>query len=105
MNKWKIAFWVTIIIFLVTLGICFKKILDQSITLSRTQYDYFIIENDLKILSNIIVDTDISKKHVQQYIFNNRTRIDYMKFNGETISLDRVTLIFKNDKLFKLKMH
>ena len=101
MNKWKIAFWVCLTLLLLVTAFSTYSIVDQGVTLTHMKEGYTDTENDLDNISKIINETDFSKNQIktalkQHYLF------EYMEFDKDTVSLDRVELIFKDEKLFKV---
>ncbi len=55
-------------------------------------------QNDLEQLIEIINKTDLSKEQIQRELKEHRL-FEYMNFKLDTISLDRVILIFEKEKL------
>jgi hypothetical protein len=100
-NKWKIAFWgcLTVLILVTAFGV--YSMFDQAVTLTYQKEGYTNTENDLDNLIEIVNNTDLTKSHIQKELKGHRL-YEYMDFKTDTISLDRVTLIFKSDKLFKV---
>jgi hypothetical protein len=74
------------------------SIIDQAVTLTYQKEGYTDIENDLDNLIEIINKTDLTKMQIQQELKDHRL-YEYMDFKKDTISLDRVLLIFDNNKL------
>ena len=101
MNKWKIAFWVCLMILFVVTAFGFYSIFDQSATLTYQKEGYTDTANDLDNLIEIINKTDLTKIQIEKELKGHRL-YNYMDFKTDTISLDRVTLVFKDDKLFKV---
>jgi hypothetical protein len=98
MNKWKIAFWVclTVLIFVTAIGV--YSIINQAVILTYQKEGYTETENDLDNLIEIINRTDLTKTQIQKKLKDHRL-YDYMDFKTDTISLDRVLLIFENNRL------
>jgi len=104
MNKWKSAFWICLTLLAVVTGISVYSIIDQGVTITYMREGYTDVENDLDNLSKIINKTDFSKTQIKKTLRQHHL-FEYMDFNKDTISLDKVALIFKNDKLFKVTNH
>lgn len=101
MNKWKIAFWVCLtVLFLVAIYSVYT-IVDQGVTLTYQKEGYTDTDSDLNDLIEIINKTDLSKFEIEKELTDHRL-YNYMDFKTDTISLERVTLIFHDDKLFKI---
>lgn len=101
MNKWKIAFWICLSALILVTAIGVYSIIDQAVTLTYQKEGYVETENDLDNLIDIVNETDLSKSQIQKELEDHRLQ-EYMNFNTDTILLDRVTLIFKSNKLFKV---
>ena len=101
MNKWKIAFWVCLTVLLLVTAFSVYSIIDQAVTLTYQKEGYTDTENDLDNLIEIINKTDLTKTQIEKELKDHRL-YEYMNFKKDTISLDRVTLIFQSDKLFKV---
>lgn len=101
MNKWKLAFGCCFTVLVIVTVVGIYSIIDQSVTLTYMKEGYTNTENDLESILNIINKTDQSKEQIKKVLKTHKL-YEYMNFNNDTISLDRVTLIFKNDKLFKV---
>jgi hypothetical protein len=98
MNKWKIAFWVCLTALLLVTAFGVYSIIDQAVTLTYQKEGYTDTENDLDQLIEIINKTDLTKKQIETELKDHRL-FEYMDFKSDTISLDRVLLIFENEKL------
>ena len=98
MNKWKIAFWCCLTVLILVTILSFYSVIDQGVTLTYQKEGYTDTENDLDQLIEIIKKTDLTKSQIKNELKNHKL-YEYMNFNSDTISLDRVLLIFENDKL------
>ena len=101
MNKWKIAFWICLTVLILVTAFGVYSIIDQAVSLTYQKEGYIDTENDLDNLIDIINKTDRTKAQIQKELKDHRL-YEYMDFKKDTISLDRTTLIFKDDKLFKV---
>ena len=101
MNKWKIAFWVCFTTLFLVTAFGVYCIIDQGVTLSYMKDGYTDTENDLENITKIINETDQSKSQVKKALADHHL-FEFMNFDKDTVSLDRVSLIFKDDKLFKV---
>ncbi len=63
---------------------------------------YTDTENDLDQIIELLNKTDLTKAEIQNELKNHRL-YEYMDFKSDTISLDRVLLIFDNGKLKTIK--
>ena len=98
MNRWKIAFWTCLTTLIIVLVGGFYSILDQGTSLTYMKDGYSDTENDLDNLVKIINETDLTKRQVEKSL-NGHKLFEYMNFQSDTISLDRVNLIFKDNRL------
>ena len=98
MNKWKIAFWCCLTLLFAVTVFSVYSIIDQGVTLTYQKEGYTDTENDLDQLIEIINKTDLTKKQIQTELKDHRL-FEYMDFKSDTVSLDRVILIFENEKL------
>jgi hypothetical protein len=98
MNNWKLAFWVCLAVLIAVTLFSTYSIIDQGVTLTYQKEGYTETENDLDQLIDIINKTDLTKKQIETQLKDHRF-FEYMDFKSDTISLDRVLLIFENDKL------
>lgn len=101
MNKWKIAFWCCLTVLILLTAFSVYSIIDQAVTLSYQKEGYTDTENDLDQIIKIFNKTDLTKTQIQNILKDHRL-YEYMDFKSDTISLDRVLLIFENDKLYKV---
>jgi len=97
MNKWKIAFWICFALLVLVTMFSIYSIINQGVTLTYQKVGYTNTENDLDQLIEIIKKTDLTKLQIKNELKNHKL-YEYMNFNSDTISLDRVLLIFENDK-------
>ncbi len=98
MNKWKIAFWFCLTVLLLVTAVGVYSIIDQAVTLTYQKEGYTDTENDLDNLIEIINKTDLTKVQIQKELKDHKL-YEYMDFNSDTIPLDRVLLVFQNNKL------
>jgi len=73
-------------------------IIDQAVTLSYQKDGYLSTENDLLQLMEFINNTDLTKLQIQSELKDHRF-VEFMDFTADTVSLERVSLIFENNKL------
>ena len=98
MNKWKIAFWVCLTVLFLVTAFSVYSIIDQAVILTYQKEGYTATENDLDNLIEIINKTDLTKTQIEKELKDHRLS-EYMDFKKDTISLDRVLLVFDNSKL------
>ena len=80
----------------------FYQVIDQGVTITYMQEGYSDTENDLETLVKIINSTDLTKQEIKTELENHRLN-EFMDFKTDTVGLERVQLIFKNDKLKKVE--
>lgn len=98
MNKWKIAFWSCWLLLVAVTVLSAYLIIDQSYTLTYHKVNYEDTEKDLDQLIEIINKTNLTKKQIEREL-RNRNVFEFLDFKSDTISLNRVLLIFSNEKL------
>lgn len=101
MNKWKIAFWCCLTLLVAVTVFSVYSIIDQGVTLTYQKEGYRDTEKDLDQLIEIINKTDLTKKQIETEL-KDRKDFEFMDFKTDTISLNRVLLIFDNDRLEKI---
>jgi hypothetical protein len=101
MNKWKIAFWTCLAALIIVLIGGLYSIIDQGTSLTYLQDGYTDTENDLNTLTKIINETDLTKGQIKKSLKEHEL-FQYMNFKSDTISLDRVNLIFNDNRLTKI---
>lgn len=102
-NKWRVAFWICFVIFIVSGLFGLNIIFDQGVTITYMQKGYKETENDLRILIEFINKTNFTKVEIEESLKNHRL-FDYMNFNTDVVVLERVLLHFENDRLEKVTM-
>lgn len=63
---------------------------------------YFDTEKDLETLADLINETDLTKIEIEKALKNHRL-YEYMDFNSDTVTLERVRVIFKNGRLGRIE--
>ncbi len=101
MNKWKIAFWICLLLLVIVSSFCVYSIVDQGVSLTYMREGYTDTENDLNNLSKIITETNLSKQQIRNTLKQHHL-YEYMDFNTDTVSMDRINLVFKNDTLYEI---
>ena len=96
------AFWICFIILIATGVFGFYQIIDQGVKITYMREGYTETENDLETLVELINTTDLSKQEIETKLKNHRLK-EFMSFKTDTIELERILLIFKNDKLKKIE--
>jgi len=97
-NKWKIAFWVCLLLLIITGATGLYSIIDQGVTITYMRDGYSDTEADLGTIIQIIGHTDQTKEGIEKVLKDHRLH-EYMDFKTDTIGLERVLLIFENDTL------
>lgn len=97
-NRWKKAFWVSFILLLSVSALGLYSIIDQGVTITYMKEGYTSTENDLSTVIQIVNSNKWSKKEIKDELMGHRF-YDSLDFNRDTVSLERVDLIFSNDTL------
>ena len=95
------AFWICLTFLFVVTGFCCYSIIDQGVTITYMKEGFRNTENDLDNLSKIINETDFSKAQIKNAI-GTQNNLGNEIFNQDTIELERISLIFKENKLVKV---
>lgn len=101
-NKWKSVFWICFVILILTNLFWFYQVIDQGVTITYMQKGYSDTENDLETLVKIINSTDLTKQEIKTELENHRLN-EFMDFTTDTVRLEKVQLIFENNKLKKVE--
>jgi hypothetical protein len=101
MNKWKIAFWCCLTTLFIVVGISIYSTIDQGYSLSYLRDNYTEKETELDNVILILNETDLSKTRIEKTLKKHRIG-ESANFKSDTVSLDELKLIFRNDKLFKV---
>lgn len=98
MNKWKIAFWCCLTVMILVTVFSIYLVSDQGVALTHQKEGYVDTESDLDQLIEIVNKTDLTKIQIENELRDHRL-YEILDFKSDTISLDRVLLIFENNKL------
>ncbi len=102
-NKWKIGFWMYFTISIILILYFFAKNNSNEVTLAFTKMDKILIEQDLKMISEIVNNTDLSKPKILNEITKDKLyKIE--KIENNKIEFGRIILKFKNEKLEKIEI-
>lgn len=98
MNKWKIAFWCCLTILVLMTVFSAYSIIDQAYTLTYHKVSYDNTKSDFEDLIEIINKTDLTKSQIENEL-KNHNDYKFMNFQSDTVSLNRISIIFENGKL------
>lgn len=101
MNKWKIACWICFVTLLVVVGLSGYAILDQGVTITYMKQSYDDTDKDLDTLIEILNQAEVSKEQVIK-LLDKHYLSEFIDFSSDTVTLHRVTVIFKEDKLYHI---
>lgn len=101
-NKWRLAFWICFIVLITIALLGFYQVVDQGVTITYMREGYSDTENDLETLIEVVNTTDLSKNEIKVKLKNHRLN-EFMDFETDTIGLERILLIFKNDSLREIQ--
>ncbi len=96
------GFWVCLILLVGVTVFGLYCIVDQGVSLTYMREGYEDTENDLNTLIEIINDTDMTKAQVEKKLKTHRL-YEFMDFSKNEISIERVTLIFKDERLISIE--
>ncbi len=101
-DKWRLAFWISTLILLTVTLIGLYLIIDQGITNAYKSDEYTSTENDLNSLIKIINETNLTKSEIETKMRIHKF-YEFMDFNQDTVTLQRISLIFESDTLIKIE--
>lgn len=101
MNRWKLAFWICLSLFVLVTGFSLYSIIDQAVTFTYQKEAFAATESDLDHLLEIINKTNLTRPEINKELKDHRL-YEFMDLNSDTISLYRVLLIFENERLMKV---
>jgi len=101
-NRWRLAFWISTMTLIVVTAIGLYSIIDQGVTITYMRDGYTNTENDLNSLIELITVANLTKSEIETKLKTHRF-FEYMDFKQDTIPLERVNLIFKNDTLRRIE--
>ena len=102
-NKWKVGFWIYFAFSIILILYFFAKNNSNEVALAFTKMDKLLIEQDIKMISEIINNTDLSKTEILDEITKGKLyKIE--KTENNQIEFGRVILTFENEKLEKIKI-
>lgn len=102
-NNWKIAFWLYFTISIVFIIYLLGKNSSNEVDLAFTKMDKILIENDVKMISEIVNNTDLSKTEILNKISKDKLyKIE--KTENNKIEFGRVILTFENEKLKNIEI-
>lgn len=102
-NNWKIVFWLYFTISIVFIIYIFGKNSSNEVDLAFTKMDKILIENDVKMISEIVNNTDLSKTEILNKISKDKLyKIE--KTENNKIEFGRVILTFENEKLKNIEI-
>jgi len=97
-NQWKVAFWICLLQLLLVSALSILCLINQGETITYMTEGYTSTENDLNTLIQIVNSNNLSKKEIVDELKAYRF-YDSIDFKRDTIPLERVEFIFKNDTL------
>lgn len=100
-NNWKIAFFICYLVLVIGSAFILYSDIDQGYTNSYMRQGYAGTEQDLQCLSKIISETDLSQSSIMS-LLKKESCFENMSFEGDSIELNRVAIIFDQGKLVKV---
>ncbi|MDR1698642.1 MAG: hypothetical protein LBR75_02300 [Prevotellaceae bacterium] len=104
MNKWKIAFWCSLVLLVFTILFSVYILFDQAVTITYRKASFEWTERDFDKIIEIINNTDLSKNQIELLIKKDDYYfVEEKTIMGDTIQLNTIKLIFEYDKLKEIK--
>jgi len=97
-NRWKIAFFVCLVFLVTVMSLSAYLFIDQGVTITYMKDGYTKTESDLHDISMILNQTNLSKNEIKRTLIQYH-QLDSLGIASDTISLERINLIFRNNKL------
>ncbi len=101
-NKWRLAFWICFVVLISTGLFGFYQVVDQGVTITYMREGYSDTENDLETLIELVNTTDLTKNEIKVKLKNHRLN-EFMDFEKDTVGLERIILIFNNNRLIRIE--
>jgi hypothetical protein len=101
MNKWKIAFFLSLVLLFLVTVISAYIITDQAVSAAYMRDELTDTENDLKAVLKIASGRSLTRKEVEK-VLSSDPAFAQINLDKDTISLNRVILIFENSRLVRL---
>ena len=102
MNKWKIGFWITLSLLILVTATGFYSVIDEAVSLGYLRDSYDDTESDMNTLVDLINETDLTKQQIREKL-KGHNLFEFMDFNKSEIQIERLTLVFKRDKLIRIE--
>lgn len=101
MKKWKISFFVCLLLLLITIVFSAFLIVDQAISISYMREGYVETENDLKGLVKTLNSRNRTKTEIEK-LFSADSSLTPNSAGGDSIFLNRIILVFKDEQFVKV---
>lgn len=102
MNRWKIAFWICLIVWILTLGFSLFSMLNSSFTITYMREGFDNTERDLGTILRIVNETDLKQEQVRE-ILKDHDKSGLRDFEGDTIYMERTMIIFRKGRLASIE--
>ena len=103
MNKWKIRFYILLLLLVCSVSYGYYTIVDQSTSISYMKDGYADTEKDLNMLVQILNEKDFSYSSIKESVSANGYFIKGDE--NERITLNKLDLVFNDDKLIMVDEH
>lgn len=90
-----------ICLLVVAVGYLFYQIVDKGVTISYMKEGYSDTEDDLNSLIQINNSKLNTKFEIREFLEGNENYV-FLDFDSDTVELNRISLIFKNDSLKRI---
>ena len=100
MNKWKVAFFGTLVSLLLACFYLSYLVVDTSISLSYLQDSYGKLSQDFSILKFITDEKEFGSDEIENKL--KQKSLNYFNVSKDTIHLNNIALIFNKDSLVEV---
>ena len=103
MNKWKIAFWCSLVLLVLTILFSIKQA--DRITYTIDKYNSFIDSEEIDFIRiiELVNNTNLSQNQIESYIKDDYFFNFSVTIEKDTIHFHTVKLIFKDSKLNEIR--
>ena len=104
-NKWKVAFWLCFVLLILSTLFFVYNGIDRATLLDDLYSGYEWTDEDLNSVIKFINETDLSKSQIEGIIKKCSDFVEDKTIENDTIYLNRIKLIFSNNKLSEIKKY
>jgi uncharacterized protein YpmS len=104
MKKWKVAFWCCLTLLVFVTVVSAYLIIDQAYAMTYHKVSYDETQTDFENLIDIVNKSDLTKSQIEK-VLKDHNQYEFVEFQKDTVSLNQISLIFRNGKLDSIINH